>query len=220
MVMAGEQSRPLEHPRSLPVSEYCFGREAATCSAWKAGIRYFFAALGIWETMQMSRKLRTLAVLFICSPAATTIASPALGEGQHSGFAGERRVVTYSGEMLGHPGSTLEIERHKRSGEDVRVEFGFNDVVLQCDDGSIKDLDYLKRAGFRGENTFQAKGVGLNLETGNKAPFELKGRFLDGLVRGYFEYEFIVADPPAEGYENDPDCSTQGKVRWRAERVG
>jgi hypothetical protein len=91
-------------------------------------------------------------------------------------------------------------------------------LQLPCDDQSqmVVTLDPV-RVPFQGPRSFRGESYSLE-EDGEETLFQVDGRFTShDRARGGLLYILDAANPPGAGLA--PDCSTRGRVFWKAQRV-
>jgi hypothetical protein len=129
------------------------------------------------------------------------------------------KIVPYTGEAPADPGAQVQLEVRKRGGENYRADFHIQDLTMTCSDGTTQRTQLGPEIRFTRKHTFYFLEEDEAPNSGDLFTLEVKGRILDGdRARGYIAYDEDRQDPPASGFPDLPDCSSNGKVRWRATR--
>jgi hypothetical protein len=146
-------------------------------------------------------------------------------------------AVASGGERIGNPNyvgnghfdRTMKVEfrTYKKRGRDL-VNFQARDIQFYCDDGTEPraTMPIIRAPIDRDENSFeqilydtdQGGGSGNYISNQRETIYWFGGQFLD---RGKRAKGFILItdnpEEPAQG-EGPPECTTGGKIPWRAER--
>jgi len=99
------------------------------------------------------------------------------------------------------------------------IVFQARDLQLACNDGSERRITLEPLSiPFESRNQFRREVHSVD-DQGTEVFVEVDGRFTSPRrVRGGLLYILDTANPPAT--TGPPDCSTRGRVFWKAQRVG
>jgi hypothetical protein len=154
---------------------------------------------------------RVATAILFCSAVMTAGAIAGIATADPTG-----RFVRYTGTVPGDSlseGIKLKVKKRVRDGPDVNrgVEFS-GSFTKHCDDGTVRRGGTISSIGFDTKRRFRGKDE--DFLDGDYSVTRLKGRLLgDGRARGW------VSDVDQFQEESRPDCTTDGRLRWRAERV-
>jgi len=130
--------------------------------------------------------------------------------------AGVTRGQTYTGQFVADPEATVDFEVIRRGGVPVKVRFNARGIPLRCEDEPAPRLyDRLGvTAKFVGPRAFEERIIPFP-NGGFRELFKLQGRLLsDGRAQGFVFYWRDTGDETA----TDSECSTEGLLRWTADR--
>lgn len=133
--------------------------------------------------------------------------------------AGSVSKRSYEGALSSDSAAPIEATVVMRGGEPRRATFQVQSFPFICEgDDSPRQKDSpVIEAAFNGGRVFEGRlygPPGASNEAGEM--FKVQGKMLsDGRLKGFFFWFFDPEDYP----ENFPECSTDGLLRWTAERV-
>lgn len=125
----------------------------------------------------------------------------------------------YVGEFVGLDTGKVQIEILRRGQPEMAARFRAKNVRLVCDDGSVIYVT-LGADGFRFRSARVFHGIkrGEDHVTGVTDRYEVRGRLpTTSTSRGNLDYEFH--DPGVPSSIPERSCSTDGALRWEAERL-
>jgi hypothetical protein len=129
--------------------------------------------------------------------------------------------IDYAGHVVGDPLATVSLHVRTNKGGDPRnTDFDATNVQLCCEDGTIApgSVGPYLRIRFHNQHSFDHEFTDASFAGSSFA--EVKVRLLSrGRAGGYLVYVGNAYNPPPAGVTPHPDCSTQGRIYWKAERV-
>jgi hypothetical protein len=128
------------------------------------------------------------------------------------------RGPAYSGQFVADSEAPLDFKVLSRRGEPVKVRFNGRGIPIRCEDEPVlRRYDRLGvTAKFLSPRTFEGRIVAIPNE-GFRELFKLQGRLRSGgRAQGFVFYWRDTGDEP----ETDDECSTEGLLRWTADRQG
>ena len=128
------------------------------------------------------------------------------------------RGPTFAGQFITDAEAAVDFKVISRGGEPVKVRFNARGIPIRCEDEpALRRYDRLGvTAKFLSPRTFEGRIVAIPNE-GFRELFKLQGRLLsDGRAQGFVFYFRDTGDEP----ETDDECSTEGLLRWTADRAG
>jgi hypothetical protein len=159
--------------------------------------------LTVFERSNLHRILR---LAWLAAPLALVVSSLFFHPEEADSLAFQKAAL-YRGFIKGKPSSPVTVEVRND-----RVEF-VGRANVACTDGRHHRWGFTVKTDSRGNGRFRQVEY-QEAEDGSDFYERLKGRIVDSQVaRGWFS---LVSD---RFFADDPDCSTGGRLRWRAERV-
>lgn len=131
------------------------------------------------------------------------------------------RTATYRGALNDDPEASVAFELTTRAGVPTKAKFEADRFPILCEgDAAPLRISHPRvTVEFLGPRVFEGRVIPPP-RGGLTELFKLQGRLLgDGRARGFIFYSRDGYDPPDEP-ENDAECSTDGLLRWTADRVG
>ena len=130
------------------------------------------------------------------------------------------RGPTYAGEFVADPEATVDFELIKRNGVPSKLRFNARGIQILCEDDSrSRRYDRLGvEAEFLGPRVFEGRIIPIP-NRGFQELFKLQGRLRsDGSAQGFVFYWQTDSGETLD--EKVVECSTEGLLRWTADRAG
>jgi hypothetical protein len=121
----------------------------------------------------------------------------------------------YAGSFADGSDAVIRFDVQRSNGVREKVELEALAVELACSDGSSQRASFQPATfRFRTKNVFYARKRSFNDDIGSSSVYEVRGRLIPGgTARGYLAHERQYS------FGFPPNCATNGRLRWAAEKM-